>query len=105
MGSFRIDHVATRSPKCFAAAVTNIRNSFGLGRVTVSRAPLVAQRGTGPLSVSSTLQPRASAASTTGSYRDQLYAEGSVASNFGFNRDLADGATPPHYMTSRADGR
>src|SRR3954468_19454293 len=103
LGSFQIDHVATRSPKCFAAAVTNIRNSFGLGRVTVSRAPLVAQRGTGPLSVSRTLQPRASAASTTGSYRDQLYAEGSVASNFGFTRDLADGATSRQYMTSRIE--
>ncbi len=66
MGSFQIEYVVTSSPKCFATATTNMRNSFGLGRVTVSRAPLVAQRGTGPLSVSSTFQPRAFASSSTG---------------------------------------
>ena len=46
---------------------TNFWNSAGLGRVSVSRAPLVAQRGTGPETVSSRFQPRALMPSTTAS--------------------------------------
>jgi hypothetical protein len=71
----------------------NNLNSLVRGYVTVSRAPLVPHRGTGPETVSWTFQPRALAPSSTGSYFDQSYAAGSVASNFGFTRERAAGAT------------
>ncbi len=71
LGSFQIDQRVTSAPKCLDNAVMNMRNSLGLGRVMLSRAPLVAQRGTGPDAVTCTVQPRALASSSTGWYLDQ----------------------------------
>jgi hypothetical protein len=67
LGSFQIDQREIFVPKWRAAAVTKAWNSFGFGRVTLSFAPFVAHRGTGPETVSRTFQPRATAPSTCGS--------------------------------------
>src|SRR3954454_14838372 len=102
-GSFQIDQRATFVPKWRAAAVTNAWNSFGFGRVRLSFAPFVAHRGTGPDTVSSTLQPRAIAPSTCGSYALQSYFVGSAASKSGLTREVAAGATFCHSSTMRVD--
>ena len=68
-------------------------NSRVLGRVTWSRLVDVAHIGTGPVTVSITLQPRRAASVRIGSYFDQSYAVGSVASNLGRRDEFGDGAT------------
>src|ERR671929_1463120 len=95
----------------------NFWNSLGLGRVRLSRAPFVAHRGTGPETVRSTFHPRCTAPRTSGSYTLQLYASGFVASNDGFTRSDAAGATlcqsstiriertPKLWISSKADAR
>ena len=49
----------------------NCANSPGSGRVTVSFLSSVAQRGTGPETVSSTFMPRSRASVSSGSYKLQ----------------------------------
>jgi hypothetical protein len=75
--------------------VAKASNSFGLGRVTLSRLLLVAQRGTGPVSVSWTEMSRAAAASNSPSSRHHVpggYALGSAASKSGRRLERGDGA-------------
>src|SRR3954451_8482006 len=81
----------------------NAWNSFGLGSVSLSRAPFDAHFGTGPETVSRTLHPRATAPSTWASYALQSYFVGSVASKSGLTRDDAAGATFCHSITMRTD--
>src|SRR5215210_1874687 len=95
LASFQIDHTETRSPKRRPTAVANAWNSSGLGLVRLSRFPFVAQRGTGPVSVSWTVMPRAWADANSSSRRDHVpagYAAGSVASKAGRRLELAAGA-------------
>ena len=95
LGSFQIDHTPTRSPKRRPTAVAKAWNSFVLGRVTLSRLALVAQRGTGPVSVSCTVMPRACAESNSPSRRSHApagYASGSAASKSGRCLEVAAGA-------------
>jgi hypothetical protein len=72
LGSFQIDHMSTSVPKRRPTAVAKRSNSAGLGRVTLSRFELVAQRGTGPVSVRWTAIPRALAPATSLSSRSHV---------------------------------
>src|SRR5215212_8136430 len=103
LGSFQIDQRVTSGEKRRETAIMNLRNSSGLGRVTWSRAPLVAQRGTGPDAVTCTFQPRRCASSSTGWYLDQSYTDGSLMSTLGLTRDVASGATSLQYRTIRSE--
>src|SRR5437764_2503669 len=78
-------------------------NSLGLGRVTWSERVEVAHIGTGPVTVTITLQPRRAASVKIGSYFDQSYCVGSVASKLGRFDAFGEGATSCQYRITRSE--
>ena len=83
--------------------MTKARNSRGRGRVTVSRAPWVAQRGTGPESVSRTSSRARGRRRWRRRSRPSRRPRGRSRRRPGATRLAGDGATVFQYRTIRSD--